>query len=132
MLHAVALDDQVDAQPLVLTNQLIGGVQGSRTVVYVATEGNTVYAIDASSGTVLLQKNFGTPVPQSAVGNCNENTIHIGINSTPVIDRAAGRLFVVAYTSDGGVSTYRLHALDLTTLADTIPPVVVVASHTLS
>jgi hypothetical protein len=132
LLHSVALDDQVDAQPLVLTNQVIGGVQGARTVVYVATEGDTIYAIDASTGTVLLSKNFGTPVSQSVLGNCNNNTIHIGINSTPVIDRAAGRLFVVIYTSDGGVPTYRLHALSLTTLTDAIPPVVVTASHTLT
>jgi len=132
LLHSAAVDDQVDAQPLVLTNQPISGVSGNRTVVYVATEGNTIYAIDASSGAVLLSKNFGTPVPESAIGNCNNNAIHIGINATPVIDRAAGTLYVVIYTSDGGIPTYRLHALSLTTLADTIPPVVVTASHTLT
>src|SRR5215472_18887748 len=32
----------------------------------------------------------------------------------------------------GGVPTYRLHALSLTTLADAIPPVVVTASHRLT
>jgi len=132
MLNSVAVDDEVDAQPLVLTNQSISGVQGNRTVVYVATAGNTVYAIDASSGTVLLKRNLGTPVPKSVFGNCNKNTIHIGINSTPVVDRAAGGLFVVTYTLDGGVPTYRLHALSLTTLADAIPPVVVTASHRLT
>jgi hypothetical protein len=129
--RSVAVDDQVDAQPLLLTNQPISGVSGNRTVVYVATEGDTIYAIDASSGTVLLQKNFGTPVSQSVLGNCNNNAFNIGINSTPVIDRAAGRLYVVIYTSDAGVPTYRLHALSLTTLADAIPPVVVTASHAL-
>jgi hypothetical protein len=132
LLHSVAVDDQVDAQPLVLTNQSISGAQGPRTVIYVATEGNTVYAIDASSGTVLLQRNFGTPVPKSAFGYCDFNPAHIGINSTPVIDRAAGMLFVVIYTSNGGIPTYRLHALSLTTLADTIPPVFVTASHRLT
>jgi hypothetical protein len=131
LLHSVAVDDQIDAQPLVLTNQLISGVQGNRTVVYVATEGNTIYAIDALSGTVLLKRNFGTSVSQSVLGNCTNNAIHIGINATPVIDRGAGKLFVVTYTSNAGVPTYRLHALDLTTLADAVPPVVVTASHTL-
>jgi len=116
----------------VLANQAISGVQGNRTVVYVATEGNTVYAIDASSGTVLLQQNLGTPVSESMIGNCNNNAVDVGIMSTPVIDRAAGMLFIVTYTSDGGVPTYRLHALSLTTLADAIPPVVVTASHTLT
>lgn len=132
MLHAVALDDQVDAQPLVLTNQQISGATGNRTVVYVVTEGNTVYAIDAASGAVLLQKNFGTPVPESAFGNCNLNAAHVGIASTPVIDRAAGKLYVVTDTADASGPTYRLHALSLTTLADAIPPVVVTASHTLT
>jgi hypothetical protein len=110
LLHSVAVDDEVDAQPLVLTNQSISGAQGNRTVVYVATEGDTIYAIDASTGTVLLNRNFGTPVSQSVLGNCNNNTIHIGINSTPVIDRAAGMLFVVIYTSDGSIPTYRLQS----------------------
>ena len=72
------------------------------------------------------------PCRSRLLGNCNNNAIHIGINSTPVIDRAAGRLYVVTYTSDAGVPTYRLHALSLTTLADAIPPVVVTASHTLT
>jgi len=129
LLHAVAVDDQVDAQPLVLTNQVIGGVQGTRTVVYVATENNTVYAIDAASGTILVSKNFGAPVPKSAFGNCGTNTVHIGIGSTPVIDRAANRLYVVTLTAG---PTYQLHALNLTTLADAVPPVTITASHTLT
>jgi hypothetical protein len=131
LLHSVAVGDRVDAQPLVLSNQPISGVSGNRTVVYVATEGNTIYAIDASSGAVLRSKNFGTPVPSSAVGNCNSTAIS-GITATPVIDRAAGRLYIMIYTSDSGVPTYRLHAVSLTTLADAVPPVVVTASHALT
>jgi outer membrane protein assembly factor BamB len=57
----VALDEQVDAQPLFLSNQTIAG--GQYDVVYVATENNTLYAIDASSGQILLSQNFGAPVP---------------------------------------------------------------------
>jgi hypothetical protein len=132
LLHSVAVDDQVDAQPLLATNQPILNVDGNRDVVYVATEGNTVYTIDASSGTVLLHRNLGTPVPQSVFANCNNNTVHIGITSTPVIDRTANRLYLIAYTDDAGVLSYRLHALNLTSLADAIPPVVVAASHILN
>src|ERR1700730_5050427 len=58
------LDDQVDAQPLVVTNQTIDGHPGARTVVYVATEHNTVYAIDACSGAILKSTNLGQPVPK--------------------------------------------------------------------
>src|SRR5215472_386581 len=47
LLASVSLDDQVDAQPLFVTGQTIAG-QGVHNVVYVATENNTVYAIDGS------------------------------------------------------------------------------------
>lgn len=63
-LGTVALDAQVDGQPLVVPGVFItaGSHQGIHDVVYVATEGNTIYAIDAEKGTVLLNPNFGTPV----------------------------------------------------------------------
>src|SRR5271157_3307575 len=53
LLQTVTLDDQVDAQPLVVPGVVItaGKYQGTHDVVYVATEGNTVYAIDVHSGT---------------------------------------------------------------------------------
>src|SRR5215469_11497802 len=62
MIASAPLDDQVDAQPLIMPNQAISG-QGTHDVVYVASESNTVYAIDATSGQVLLSRNFGAPVP---------------------------------------------------------------------
>src|SRR5579859_6204406 len=45
-LHHVTLDDQVDGQPLVVpgVNIPAGTHQGVHDVVYVATEGNTIYA----------------------------------------------------------------------------------------
>src|SRR5437764_10735680 len=48
LLKTIALDDQVDAQPLYVPDVLItaGGHKGVHDVVYVATEGNTIYAID--------------------------------------------------------------------------------------
>src|SRR5271154_2184700 len=60
MIATRKLDDQVDAQPLVLGSQKIAG-HGTREVVYVATESDTIYAIDANTGKILLQQNFGTP-----------------------------------------------------------------------
>src|SRR5215471_1134632 len=86
LLKTVFLDDQVDAQPLVVPGVVIsqGEYQGKHDVVYVATEGNTVYAIDAHTGRVLLKPNFGRPVP-SPLG-CNNNGPNVGIDSTPVID----------------------------------------------
>ena len=50
----------MDAQPLVVPGVLItaGSYQGTHDVVYVATENNTVYAIDVHTGTVLLKSEF--------------------------------------------------------------------------
>ena len=100
LLQAVALDDQVDAQPLVVPGVQItaGKYQGLHDVVYVATEGNTVYAIDVHSGTVLLSPKFGTPVPMPL--GCNNNGPNVGINSTPVIDPESKTLYVMVYTQD--------------------------------
>src|SRR6185312_14598551 len=87
---SVPLDDQVDAQPLLIRQQTIQG-QGTHDVVYVVTANNTLYAIDAESGQILRQRNFGPPVPQSALpGACDNNGTNVGITSTPVIDRPAG------------------------------------------
>jgi len=128
LLQAVPLDDQVDAQPLVVSGVTINGVQ--HDVVCVATEGNTVYAIDAQSAQVLLQRNLGTPV--SSPLDCVNNGPNVGINSTPVIDATTGNLYVIAYVSNGGTPAFYLHALSLTTLADTVTPVQISASGTLT
>ncbi len=145
----VALDDRIDTQPLVVGNVSIDGV--AREVVYVATEGNTVYAIDPGAGneslppkaaTVLIKRNLGPPVswplrcsdsgclgrgcPDSSGGN-------VGINGTPTININSQTMYVIAYTSLSGKPTYQLHALDLRTLNDKSgSPVSVAASHTLT
>src|ERR1035437_4040271 len=131
LLQTVMLDDQVDAQPLVVPGVQItaGQFQGPHDVVYVATEHNTVYAIDVHTGTVLLSPNFGPPVPRPL--NCNNNGPNVGINSTPVIDLTSNTLYVVIYTQDSTGPAYRIHALDLGGLTDKVTPQLVVASHTL-
>src|ERR1700733_9892918 len=88
LLQTVSLDDQVDAEPLLVNGLSINGAP--HNVVYVATENNSVYAIDASSGQVLLQTNLGAPVSWlNLPAQCNHNRPEVGINSTPVIDRIA-------------------------------------------
>jgi hypothetical protein len=132
VLQTVALDDWVDAQPLVVPGVLITSGQYNGTthdVVYVATENNTVYAIDVHTGTILLNPNFGAPVPWPAV--CNRNT-HVGINSTPAIDVDSKTLYVMVYTLSGSTPTYVVHALALGSLADNVSPQTVAASHTLN
>jgi len=91
------LDGAVYAEPLVL---------GDR--VFVATEGDSVYALDAGSGDVVWRTHLGDPVPQSALpcGNIDPT----GITGTPVIDRGDGLLYAVAFVQPGW---HELVALDL-------------------
>jgi outer membrane protein assembly factor BamB len=135
LLHAVRLDDQVDAQPLVVANQQIETPEGRRTyeeVVYVVSESNTIYAIDSSTGRVLKQRTLGSSVPQSKLpGNCGNNGPNVGIMSTPVIDQAAGTMYVIAYLMVDDAPTYRLYALDLSSLNDRAKPPVISGAHQL-
>jgi hypothetical protein len=132
MLKAVELDDQVDAQPLVVPGVEItaGKYPGTHDVVYVATGSNTMYAIDVHSGKVLLSPNFGTPV-SSPLG-CINNGPNVGITATPVIDASNNTLYAMMYTQESSGPAYHLHALDLGSLADKTPPRLVTASHTLT
>ena len=132
MLHTIALDDQTDSQPLLISgvNITAGTQQGTHDVVYVESENNTVYAIDQHSGAILLSPNFGKPV-RFPLG-CSNNGPNVGINSTPVIDLSSNTMYVVIYTKDTSGPAYRIHALDLGSLTDKVTPQLVTASHTLT
>jgi hypothetical protein len=122
-------NDQVEAQPLIVTNQTIEGM-GVHTVVYLVTQNNSVYAIDAFSGAKLRKVTLGTPVPRPL--NCENNGPAVGINSTPTIDLKSRILYVIDYVMAGSTPTHRLHALDLATLQDKPgSPVTIAASNTL-
>lgn len=126
LLRSLELDDQVDAQPLVVSDQPIEGRAGISDVVYVATEANSVYAFDPNSGEQLLHVNLGKPVPRDLLpGGCLNNGQTIGVASTPVIDLQRETIYVVAYTLEDGTPTYRIHALNLRNLRDRIPAPVV-------
>ena len=113
---SVGLADQVDAQPLVIPGFISG-----HDIVFVADESNNVYQIDASTGAILKQVNLGVPVPRPF--SCGANGPNVGIDCTPVIDWASQTLFVMAYVNvSGATPTYFLHALNLTTLTDKVPP----------
>jgi hypothetical protein len=131
-LGNVVLDGQVDAQPLFVGSQTITG-QGIHNVVYVATENNTVYAIDGDTGSVLLQRNFGAPVPIAQLpGQCNNNSSIVGINSTPVLDTTAQALYVITYTFINNAPVFTLHALNLQSLTDEVAPVIISGSGVLN
>ena len=124
------LDDQVDAQPLVVPVSIAGT---THQVVYVATESNSVYGIDATNGNILVQTNLGSPMPQPL--GCWNNGPNVGITGTPVIN--GNNMFVIAYVNTappGSAPTPAYHSdrLNLSTLQDTVPPVTITASHTLT
>jgi hypothetical protein len=126
--HSVTLDANVYAQPLIVPgiNFPVNGKAFLHTVAYVATENCTVYAIDAKMGTILVSRNFGPP------GTNPNGPALVGINSTGVIDTAAGTLYIMTYTQTASGPAYNLHALNLSTLADKVPPALVSASHMLT
>jgi hypothetical protein len=68
----------------------------------------------------------------SRVVGCGQVAPTIGITSTPVINRTVGTngtIFLVAMSKDGSCGYHqRLHALDLTTLADRVPAVTIQAT----
>ncbi len=128
--HVVTLDDQVDAQPLIVNNQAIAGQTGTYQVVYVVTENDSVYAINAANGKILKQVSLGTAVAQNNLpGACNNNADKVGINSTPVIDLPSATMYVISYTWESGNPVYRIHALDLKTLADKVPSMPIDKAH---
>jgi len=132
LLKSVELDDLVHAQPLFMSNQPIKGA-GVHDVVYVATESNTLYAIDAKSGVVLRKHNFGPSVPYTALPNqCTNNGPNLGITSTPAFLPFNGKMYVMTYTYPNFQPTYQIHQIDPATLEDTVKPVTVTASAKLS
>ncbi len=113
-LWASAVEGEIYAEPLVVPGVAVPG--GARTVVYVVTERNAVYALNSADGRPIWGPvALGTPVPRSALpcGNIDP----VGITSTPVVDRASSTLYAVGLTSpDGGrTKLYKAAALDLAT-----------------
>ncbi|HWD91911.1 MAG TPA: Calx-beta domain-containing protein [Verrucomicrobiae bacterium] len=118
-LFSYAVDGYDYAQPLYVSGLNIPG-QGIHNAVFVATEHNSIYCLDADGNTgtnsgVLWQVNVG----QSAI--CPTNGFRfeaiepeVGITSTPVIDPVSQTLYVDAFTFDGANYSHQIHALNLT------------------
>jgi Putative Ig domain len=125
-LFSCTVDAAVYAQPLWVANLNFSGT--IHNVVYVATQHDSLYAFDADNpGCVNL---WGAPVHLMPAGetfvtsgdvSCSDLQPNIGIVGTPVIDRAAGTLFVVTKTkTTTGTATFhqRIHTIDLLTGAE--------------
>jgi hypothetical protein len=125
------VDGKVDAEPLYLANVNAGG---TRNVLYVATEHDSVYAFDADSGAQIWKKSLlGSGETTSDDHSCNQISPEIGITSTPVIDRHSGpngTLFTVGMSKDSnGAYHQRLHAFDITTGAVVGGPTEITATY---
>jgi hypothetical protein len=137
-LFVDTVDGKVNAQPLYVANLAIPG-KGTHNVLFVATEHDTVYALDADhftgvNGTPLWKVSLlGTGEVPSDDRGCSQITPEIGITATPVIDLSTDTMYVVAMSKlvSGSTTTYfqRLHALDITTGAEKFGgPVTITAS----
>jgi len=103
--HGV-VSGKIFAQPLYWRAQ--GQPRGT---VIVATESNSVYALDETTGAVVWQTQLAASVPLDNLpcGNIDP----MGITGTPVIDPATATLYLNAQTLDGTSARHMVYALSL-------------------
>ncbi len=132
-LFTTSVDGYVYAQPLYVSNVSIAA--GTHNVIYVATEHDSVYAIDADNGTIYWQVNLIPAGGRTVVGSvdiasgCDDIIPEMGISGTPVIDLISGTLYVVTKATVAGKGIQQLHALDIGTSVEKFgAPVTIQAS----
>jgi hypothetical protein len=122
LIRTFAVDEKVEAQPLVLGN-----------VLYVFSMNNTVYRFDATTGVELTARTLGVAIdPCVQPGQMDMWCVYHkwGIASTPVIDPATNTVYVVTFQQAVGSASntnreYHLWTLDATTLQNQQPDVVI-------
>jgi hypothetical protein len=142
-LFTLPIDGTAYAQPLIVNGLLMpDGLL--HNVLYVCTENDTVYAFDADTGALLWQRSLVDPMNGiTAVTKVESNYQNqnvwptVGVTGTPVIDRSANALFVVAATLQTGamgkVFQHVLHSIALDTGLDNAgSPVVIGGGVTMS
>jgi hypothetical protein len=119
------VDGQIYAQPLIVSDLDLPGL-GRRSVVFVATTRNLLYAFDAEDPEAChplwpparLDGPNGKPVLRGDYGGGYQDfTSEIGVVSTPVIDRATATIYLTSKSQQGAKGKphyiYRLHAIDI-------------------
>ncbi len=121
------VDDQIYAQPLIVSNLTIAG--GQRNVVFVATVNNTLYAFDADDSSVTSpywQTNL-TPsgcrvinradMTGACGGNYRDFSGNMGIVGTPVIDTISLTMYVISRNYNYSTTEFEqyFHAIDIVT-----------------
>ena len=126
-LYTASVDGAIYAQPLYLPNVTFPSV-GTHNVVFIATEHDSIYALDADSAMSPLWKISlidaahgaspgAIPEPSGDTG-CTNISPEYGVTGTPVIDPSTGTLYVVSVSFENGYAVQRLHALDVKTGAE--------------
>ncbi len=87
----------------VFSRNLDGAVYGSPIMaganIIVATENNTVYALNAATGGTVWSRHLRTAIADTSVLACAGNIRPTGITSTPAYDPVTGRIFIVTITN---------------------------------
>src|SRR5207237_10119872 len=91
------ISDNVYAQPRYID------VASNGPMIIAVTESNNVYALNATTGTVIWQQNVGTPAP---TGACPGNISPTGITGTPVVDLTSRSLFFDAVINGNPVKHF--------------------------
>ncbi len=130
-LAAVPVTGAIYAQPLYVPGVTTADGK-SHNLVFVATEHDQVYGIDADTYSIVWHKDFlgstgtVTTLSDSDVNNCPAINPEVGITGTPVIDASTSTMYLVAATKDTSsgdpVFYQRLHALDIRTGEDNVSP----------
>jgi hypothetical protein len=126
---SAVFDGQIFGQPLVVSS-------GGNNTVYVATMNDSVYSVDGTTCQIINQVSLLRNKEEAAQctdvggGQCHMMSPVLGILGTPVIDNTTNTIYVVSESesTSGACGTQpkksptcfadRLHALDLTTLAE--------------
>ena len=110
-LFKVQVTGQVFAEPLVY-----------RGIVFIVTEENFVYGLDAETGDQMWAPfNVGAPFQAADIG-CSDLAPSVGITGTPVIDDAGIAYFLAKsyVTGTSGAVRWQMHGVDVTTGAEQV------------
>ena len=117
------VDAPIRGQPLYVEDVEVPN-KGKHNVVFVATQGDKLWAFDADHcpansqplwGRSLLGANEHAPGTGNVPAKCS---LSYGVWSTPVIDRTTDTMYTVAAIEKGTAIFFRLHAIDIQTGQD--------------
>ena len=130
--YSTPVDGQIYAQPLYVPSVVVtsGPQAGTHNLAIVATQHDSLYAIDANSGVIIWHTSFltsgltgATAITSVPATDTLSNNIspEVGITGTPVIDGTTNLLYVVAKTKQiiNGVTAspsyvFTLYKIDIT------------------